>query len=186
MPRKAIDGVSPLPPSHPRPVQLRPRPILPKERPVSFTPKRRDFSTPIKAPGSAISQPVPRTERTVAKTTTPTAPPKITRKRHLLTSSAQYIIVVVVALVAAASTTVGQLFILAFALYSLVLRRESQKTFVIALLLLISIPVFQLLNQTGVADNVAIYTYELLVFGTLQAILELKWPAKKILGYNNK
>ncbi len=93
-----------------------------------------------------------------------------------VSSIIQYVLIAAVALVSAGNSTIGQYFVLAFAIYVLVRRKNSQTTFMVALLLLISIPFFQLLRQTGVADNMAIYTYELLVVGTIQAIIELKWP----------
>jgi hypothetical protein len=91
----------------------------------------------------------------------------------------QYLALAFAALFSAGNTTIGQYLIAIFAVYVLVLRKNSQKTFIIALILLVSIPIFQVLKQPGIAENMAIYTYELLVVGTIQAIIELKWPKQK-------
>lgn len=85
----------------------------------------------------------------------------------------QYPLFAGIALIASNNTTLGQYLILAYAILSLVLRKSSRITFGIALFLLVAIPVFQALNQPGVAQNIAVYVYELLVVGTIQAIIEL-------------
>jgi hypothetical protein len=85
----------------------------------------------------------------------------------------QYPLSALFLIIAIYSTSVGQWFVLAYAVYALIRGVQSRNTFIAALLLLIAIPVFQLLNQPGVADNIAIYAYELLVVGTVQTIAEL-------------
>ena len=85
----------------------------------------------------------------------------------------QYPLSAALLIVAIYSTAIGQWLVLAYAVYALIRGVQSRNTFIAALLLLVAIPVFQLLNQPGVADNIAIYAYELLVVGTAQAIVEL-------------
>jgi hypothetical protein len=88
---------------------------------------------------------------------------------------AQYPAIAIVALAAAASATVGQILILVYAVAVVLVRRQpSRLTFGLALVILLAIPVFQILGQAGIAENAAIYVYELLVVGTISAILELK------------
>ncbi len=101
---------------------------------------------------------------------------KLVKKRskfRKFLSLAQYPLSAIVLGVAIYSTTVGQWIILAYAIYAIVKGVKSQNTFVAALILLIAIPLFQLLNQPGVAEVIAMYAYELLVVGTLQAIIEV-------------
>ena len=88
---------------------------------------------------------------------------------------AQYPLFAIFALAASANTTFGQSLVAAYAVVVIFLRRRpSALSFGIALLLLISIPIFTLISQPTIAENIAIYVYELLVVGTIQAILELK------------
>ena len=90
----------------------------------------------------------------------------------------QYPLFAVLALIASVNATFGQSAILAYAVIVLVLRRKpSSWSFVIALIILISIPIFTLIGQPTIAENAAIYVYELLVVGTIQAILEMKQTA---------
>lgn len=90
----------------------------------------------------------------------------------------QYGILAAIAVAGAYSTSIGQWFVLAYAVYVLATRQDSRLSFGIALFVLVSVPFFQVLNQPGVANNMAVYVYELLVVGTIQALLELrKQPA---------
>lgn len=88
----------------------------------------------------------------------------------------QYILIAVVAVSAAYSTSIGQWFVVALAAYVLIRRRDSQFTYAIALFILVTVPFFQLLGQGGVANNMAVYVFELLILGVLQSLIELKWP----------
>jgi len=85
----------------------------------------------------------------------------------------QYFVIAIVAIIATLSVELGQYFILAFGAYVFIFKKDSRIVFAIALFLLISIPFFQIVNQSGVADNIAVYVFGLLVVGTLKAILEL-------------
>ena len=88
---------------------------------------------------------------------------------------AQYPLLSIVALVAAANSRIGQLCVLVYAIGVLVVRRQpSSLSFGLALIVLVAIPVFQAIGQAGIAENAAVYVYELLVVGTIGAILELK------------
>lgn len=92
---------------------------------------------------------------------------------------AQYPLFAGIAIAAAYSTGIGQWFVLAYAIIALIRRSPSQLTFGVALFLLIAIPIFQLLHQEGIASNAAVYVFELLAFGTLQASLELVFTKRK-------
>jgi hypothetical protein len=97
---------------------------------------------------------------------------KASKFRKLL-ALLQYPLIAILAVVSVYSTEVGQWIILAYAIYAIIRRVDSRATFVAALVLLIAVPLFQVLNQPGVAENIAVYTYELLVVGTVQSIIEL-------------
>lgn len=86
----------------------------------------------------------------------------------------QYVLIAAIALAAAYSTSIGQWFVLALAIYVFVTRQDSRLTYGIALFVLITVPFFQLLNQPGVANNMSIYVFELLILGTLQSLFEIK------------
>lgn len=103
---------------------------------------------------------------------------KASRFRRFL-AILQYPLVAAVAVLAIYSTTIGQWLVFAYAIYVLMRRIDSRATFIAALMLLIGIPFFQLINQPGVAENTAIYAYELLVVGTLQSIVELMFSRRR-------
>lgn len=96
------------------------------------------------------------------------------RRLNIILEIIQYPLIAAAALGAAYSSTVGQALIVMYALYVISRRRSSRLTFSITLFMLITIPFFQAINQTGIAANAAIYTYELLVVGTIQALFELR------------
>ncbi len=113
----------------------------------------------------------------IEKKPTPAAKPEQKAKsRHWYVrvfNIVQYPLFAAIAIAASYSTSIGQWFILGYVIIALLRRQDSRVTFAIAIFLLIAIPVFQLLQQPGVAENTAVYAYELLVFGTLQAIFEV-------------
>lgn len=84
----------------------------------------------------------------------------------------QYPLIGIVALAMAYSTTVGQWLIAAYAVAVLLLRIDSRQPFIIALILLVAIPVFQVIGLPIFSQNVAIYAYECLVIGVVVAIIE--------------
>ena len=90
----------------------------------------------------------------------------------------QYAALAVIAVASAYSTAIGQWFVLVYALYALLTRQDSRVSFGIALFVLVSVPFFQVINQPGVANNMAVYVYELLVVGTVQALIELRRPSR--------
>lgn len=96
------------------------------------------------------------------------------RRLNVVLEVVQYPVIAGVALGAAYSSAVGQWLVLAYGIAVLVTRRTSRLSFGMALFLLITIPFFQAIGQTGIAENAAIYTYELLVIGTIQALVELR------------
>lgn len=142
-----------------------------------------------------ISQDIRRVRRLTAYTGEVPLPPGMPRRVHRLPPTAarpgehrvtswqkvwglaQYPLFATAALVAAANSTFGQLLVLGYALVVVIQRRPSQLSFGLALIILISVPLFQGIGQPGIAENAAIYVYELLVVGTISAILELKQKA---------
>ncbi len=105
----------------------------------------------------------------------PTRPRSSSRQK--VWEIAQYPLIALVSLAAAANATVGQFIILGYALVVLIRRQPSQLSFGLALVLLVTVPLFQAIGQPSIAENAAIYVYELLVVGTIGAILELKQKA---------
>ncbi|MBI3889240.1 hypothetical protein HY312_01510 [Candidatus Saccharibacteria bacterium] len=90
----------------------------------------------------------------------------------------QYILIAAIGIASAYSTDIGQWFVLALAVYVIATRQDSRLTYGIALFIMISVPFFQIINQPGVANNMTIYVFELLVLGTLQSLIELKFTQK--------
>jgi hypothetical protein len=84
----------------------------------------------------------------------------------------QYPVIAAAALGAAYSSTIGQWLVLSFVIIAIITKRRSQLTFGTSLFLLVTLPLFQAIGQSGIMQNVAIYVYELLVFGVGQAIFE--------------
>ncbi|HSX01877.1 MAG TPA: hypothetical protein VLI05_01030 [Candidatus Saccharimonadia bacterium] len=97
-------------------------------------------------------------------------------KLHWLLAASQYPLIAVAGLAAAYSTTFGQCFVLGYMVVALTGRRRSSFSFGVTLFLLAIVAVFEVLGQKVIAQNVAVYTFELLAFGTVQAI----WEQRKI------
>lgn len=93
---------------------------------------------------------------------------------QFLLSIFQYLFFAFIAFGGAYSVEVGQYFVLAYAIYAIFLKRDSKLTFSIALFLLITIIFFQIFNQPAISNNIAVYVFELLVIGTIQAMIELR------------
>ena len=105
--------------------------------------------------------------------------PAIPRRVRLIPSTSkgsllQYPLLAAIALIAAYSATAGQVLVLLFGIFALVRRLDSRYAFGAALFLLVTIPLFSAIGQSGIAQNAAIYVYELLVVGTIMAVLELR------------
>ena len=98
--------------------------------------------------------------------------------RASLSIVVQYILIAAIGVAAAYSTDIGQWFVLALAIYVFITRQDSRLTYGIALFILLTVPFFQILNQPGVANNMAVYVFELLVLGTLQSLVELRTARK--------
>jgi hypothetical protein len=143
--------------------------ILAPTRPIPTTPTKRP------------ARPVSPSPRSKIKTNTR---PKLSQKTKIsfwrqTVDYMQYPIIAVVALGSAYSSIVGQIIILLFLIASLTFKLSSRISFVIAIVLLASIPFFQAIKQTGVAQNSAIYAYEMLVVGTVIALFELWKDSRK-------
>jgi hypothetical protein len=82
------------------------------------------------------------------------------------------------ALGAAYSGAFGQGLLGLYVVYVVLARRAGRLSFGVALFLIFTIPLFQGLNQTVIAQNVATYVFELLAFGTAQTIWEQRKTAK--------
>lgn len=85
----------------------------------------------------------------------------------------QYILIATIAIGAAYSTDIGQWFVVSLAVYIFIMRLSSQLTYGIAIFILISIPIFHIIGQNGVADNMTVYVFELFILGALQSTIEL-------------
>jgi hypothetical protein len=81
-------------------------------------------------------------------------------------------LIVVIALILAFSATAGQVIIGLYCLVVLFKRLDSRGPFILTLVMLVAIPIFQLINLTNFSDNAAIYAYELMVIGVAAAIIE--------------
>jgi hypothetical protein len=85
------------------------------------------------------------------------------------------------ALAAAYSSLLGQVLVGGYVAIIIWRRGRSQTSFGVALFLLATLVLFLMLKQPVIASHAALYTYELLVIGTAQAI----WEQRKIEGSAN-
>ncbi len=84
----------------------------------------------------------------------------------------QYPLIAIAAVLAANSSAAGQAMIGLYAVFAIFVKMSSKYSLGAAVLLLISIPVFRTLGEIDVSEKFAVYAYELLVIGILQAIIE--------------
>jgi hypothetical protein len=91
-----------------------------------------------------------------------------------LAAGLQYPLIAGLALGAAYSQMVGQIIIGCYIAIALAFRQKSRLSFVIALLILASVLVFQALGQTRIAQTAALYLFEVMAFATLQVWHESK------------
>lgn len=140
------------------------RPIPPDIRPVRRRPAPPAVAPAVAAPTPAPHQPAP------AESARAGAP----SQRASWWALAQYPLIAVGALAAAFNATAGQALVGLFALYVIIRRPGSRLSFGVALFILLTIPLFQVLGRDGIAENAAIYVYELLVIGTISALFELR------------
>ena len=82
------------------------------------------------------------------------------------------LLIVVVAVTMAFSSTAGQVIIGLYGLVVIFKRLDSRGPFIVALVMLVAIPLFQLINLADFSENAAIYAYELMVVGVVEAIVE--------------
>ncbi len=126
---------------------------------------------PITVPHAAraLPRPIRRTARRAERVITGQKPATTQNALYYL----QYLVIAVVALAIAYSSTVGQWILLAYGIIVLLRRTDSRQPFAAALFMLVLTPFFIILKLPVFADNVALYTYELLVIGTIAAMAEL-------------
>jgi len=135
---------------------------------------------PLPSPRPTLAQ--PRSARPGNLAQPITTPLVGTKPRAKIFDFVQYPLIAAAAIGAAYSTNVGQAIIGVYFLLAIIFKIRSQITFGVALLLLISIPFFQIIHLTGTSDNAAIYSYEMLVVGTIQAMIELWRSNRKARG----
>lgn len=93
-------------------------------------------------------------------------------KRARFAEFLQYSLIVLGAMAMAFSSTAGQVLIGLYGLVVLGKKLDSRGPFIIALVMLITIPIFQLISLSGFSENAAIYAYELMVIGVVEVIAE--------------
>jgi len=118
---------------------------------------------------------------------------RLKRLAKILLQVVQYTLITAAALIMAFNGDYGQYVVAAYGLAVLLpkfwpfgygkLRHfvasfDSQQVFVIALLILVTIPIFTLLGKTVIAENAAVYVFELLAIGVATAVIEL-WKDKE-------
>jgi hypothetical protein len=103
--------------------------------------------------------------------------PIVSARRRLL-DFIQYPLIAAVAIGLAYSSLFGQLLILALLLISLIRKLPNRYSFAVAIIFIVCIPLFQVIKQTGISQNCAIYAFEALVAGTIVALFEL-WHERK-------
>lgn len=161
-------------------IDLRQQPV--KRVPAKRGRPRRTVQTPatdimVRTPSSGIrqAQPAPRTRPRPSQ-------PKLAAltKNQIINGLGKvflYILIGVAALIVAFSNVIGQWALLIYGIVIFIRHIDSRHPFLGALFLLVTIPVFQLIHLGMVAENAAIYAYELLVIGVAAAILELRRPS---------
>jgi hypothetical protein len=158
------------------PVSPRPTPVARRGTQATMDSFRYGLNSPRpvmtpKTQKAPVSSPVP------AATSQPQAvakPASSPRRRRKIWSIVQYPLIAGVALGAAYTTSIGQWFVLAYGVIALIRRLDSRYSFGAALFALICVPLFSVLGQSGISANIAVYVYELLVVGTVQAVIELR------------
>lgn len=134
--------------------------VPPQSQRAPSRPNRQSFGKVVVAPNAAPN----------------VSTPGNAKKRSRLSATGDYVqypLIAGVAIAAAYSSTVGQGAIGIYCICAVIWRINIRYTFISALILLASIPLFQVINETGVSRNAAVYAYEVLVVGTVQAVIEL-------------
>ena len=104
-------------------------------------------------------------------TPTPTTA-KESQLRTKIIDFLQYPLIAILAVGAAYSSSFGQILVGIFLIIALIFRLGSRVAFICALILIVSIPFFQILHQDSVSNNSAIYAFEMLCVGTALSLLE--------------
>jgi len=167
----------------PHPLLQKPQTPTPRQPPAKqriisdFMPGQRRSTQPATAQQSTDTAPTPQVSDQVVRSPAPAQPKampsKPARVRSKIFDFAQYPLIALAAVGIAYSPAVGQAAVGIYLLMALIFKVSSRVSFAIALVLLVCIPFFQVLGQATVSENVAVYAYEMLVVGTLQAIIEL-------------
>ncbi|HEY6736659.1 MAG TPA: hypothetical protein VI322_02990 [Candidatus Saccharimonadia bacterium] len=191
-PRRPLEGIrrgTPEPIRLPRAAGPKPAPRTPQYIPAP--PRRRPRVQPppidLRAAGSkptahpaAVARARPAAparparglaRRSARRTTVPRLTPGSLKA---VLSWMQYPLIALGALAAAFNSTAGQLLVVMYAVVALWRRWPAALSFGAALFVLLTIPLFQLLDRAIIAQNAATYVYELLVIGTISAVLELR------------
>lgn len=100
--------------------------------------------------------------------------PKKTRILSQLLNLLQYPLFAIIGVAVIYDGVLGQMMIGTFGAVSLLFRVPSKQAFGAALFILITVPLFIALHRQGIADTLAVYVFELLVVGTVLAIVELR------------
>jgi hypothetical protein len=140
--------------------------------PAISKPVETPFKTRSKQPTAIKSE-----QKDTSKTKLEPAKSKSRIYRRML-DFIQYPLIGLIAVGIAYSSSVGQILILLFLLVSLLKKVSSKYSFGTAILLLACIPFFQAIKESGISQNCAIYAYEMLVVGTLMAMIEI-WRDKR-------
>ena len=161
--RNTLDlrNAAPLPPKAASPAAL-PRVRRPDIRPADKP--KASLTAPTLAP--ARSTPVG----------APASKPRAKPRQYKVVGLLQYPIIAAAAIAAAYSTSFGQWIVLGFVVVAILFRQTSRLSFGAALFVLVTVPLFEIIGQSGIAQNMAVYTFELLVFGVAQAV----WETRKL------
>lgn len=153
------------------------------KQPVRRPPQKRVLSPPtiepIKQSYQPIHHPLPITDRYRTLRNAPPPPAVKTgwysAVRTKILEFYLYPMLIIVALIAGSSLTVGQAIVGIYFVLAVIFRKiDSHVSFILTLVLLVCIPLFDLIGQTMFSGNAAIYTFELLLIGLIQSVIELR------------
>lgn len=152
-------------------------------QPVRLPPQRRLMSPPtmepVKQPYRPTHQPLPIIDRYETLRNAKLRPAVKTgwysKVRAKILKFYIYPVLVIVALIAGSSLTIGQAIIGIYFVLAVIFRKiDSRVSFIMTLVLLICIPLFDLIGQNIFSSYAAIYTFELLLIGLVQSVIELR------------
>lgn len=174
---RSIDGV--IRPA--APVAPAPKPAVP-----SFAGPRQavDIRPGPRRPLPKVPERIP-VSKTVALPKSPTVPleaPKTPKRWRKLREYIQFAAIMAAAMllgILAQSLIFGQMVIAAYGVAALLLRIKSSTTFGLAIISIVTVVVFFTLSGNGaLANNFAVYTFWLLVIGTLSLLIEVRAEQK--------